>query len=103
MFKTMRYTNIIYPNETWIDHDESFHLCKFCVFVYPKITFYRILDIFEEYKIDVRGRLLNTYPGKCLLSHITLTDVYSKNQESYASKSEGKDERVFLVIEDRRL
>ena len=28
---------------------------------------------------SLRGRLLNTYPGKCLPSHITLPDTYGKD------------------------
>ena len=41
-----------------------------------------------------KGRLLNIYSGKCLPSHITLPDAYDKDQESYPSKSEGKDESL---------
>ena len=44
--------------------------------------------------MTLRGRLLNTYPGKCLLSHITLPDAYDKDQESYPSKSEERDESL---------
>ena len=42
----------------------------------------------------LRGRLQNSYSDKCLPSHITLPDAYDKDQESYPSKSEGKDENL---------